>query len=58
MGDGFKSPDVHTIFARFRKAQLARVIGRHLHEMYAQLVKERLPPKIVELLHRLDRVGK
>ena len=51
MGD---ESNAHTIFAGFRKAQLARVIGRHLHEMYSQIRDERLPPKIVELLQRLE----
>jgi Anti-sigma factor NepR len=54
MGDDFKSPDVHTIFASFRKAQLARVIGRQLQKMYSHLLKERLPPRIVELMRRLE----
>jgi hypothetical protein len=56
MGDDFKS--AHRIFASFRKAQLARVIGRQLQEMYSHFIKERLPPRIAELLRQLEGAGK
>jgi hypothetical protein len=58
MGDDFKPADAHTVFARFRKAQLTRVIGRQLQLMYSQFLKERLPPRIAELLRQLDMHGK
>ena len=53
MGDDSKR-DSHSIFAGFRKAQLARVIGRQLQQLYSKFLKEKLPPRIAELLRRLE----
>jgi hypothetical protein len=48
-----------TITADDAERRIARAIrsrvGNHLQEMYRHLLSEPLPPKIVDLLRRLDR---
>src|SRR6266704_5964157 len=47
------------IFAKDADRRIARAIrtsvGNRLRETYSRLVQERLPPKIADLLSRLDR---
>ena len=48
-----------TITADDAERRIARAIrtrvGNHLQEMYSRLLSEPLPPRIVDLLRRLDR---
>ncbi len=48
-----------TITADDAERRIARAIrtrvGSHLQEMYSHLLSEPLPPKIADLLRRLDR---
>ncbi len=48
-----------TISAGDADARIARAIricvGNHVREMYGEVLKEPIPPKIADLLRRLDR---
>jgi Anti-sigma factor NepR len=58
MGDTSNSR-VSTYYWTFASKDADRAIrsriGSHLREMYSHLLQERLPPKITELLSRLDQ---
>ncbi len=47
-----------TITAGDAEARIARAlrlcVGNHLREIYGEVLKESLPPRIADLMHRLD----